>query len=220
MVEPIPDALLGTNSEDPAAVILARGQLRLALIAAMQLLLPAASHPDHAGGAGVADGSSCHCAGHDAPAVNSGLQRARARLGELGIGADQVYEPASADRRALVDRYVTAFVNADLTALAGLLTADVVLKMPPVLNWYTGRENYVQIMALALKLRGTDWRMLQVAANGQPAIAAYVRNGAGYEMQSLQVFAGRVGHSTQRSLCRPGGLCGLRRPEPTGRRPG
>ena len=122
-------------------------------------------------------------------AVNSGLQRARARLGELGIGADQVYEPASADRRALVDRYVTAFVNADLTALAGLLTADVVLEMPPVLNWYTGRENYVQIMALALKLRGTDWRMLQVAANGQPAIAAYVRNGAGYEMQSLQVFS-------------------------------
>src|SRR3954454_22766370 len=37
-LEPIPDALLGCYNADPAAVILARGQLRLALIAAMQLL--------------------------------------------------------------------------------------------------------------------------------------------------------------------------------------
>lgn len=189
-VEPIPDALLGTNGEDPAAVILARGQLRLALIAAMQLL-PARQRAIlimrevlEWPAAQVAIALDTTPA-----AVNSGLQRARARLGELGIGADQVHEPASADRRALVDRYVTAFVNADLTALAGLLTEDVVLEMPPVLNWYTGRENYVQIMALALEMRGTDWRMLQVAANGQPAIAAYVRNGAGYEMQSLQVLS-------------------------------
>ena len=28
-----------------------------------------------------------------------------------------------------------------------------------------------------------------VAANGQPAVAAYVRAGAGYKMQSLQVFS-------------------------------
>jgi RNA polymerase sigma-70 factor, ECF subfamily len=36
----------------------------------------------------------------------------------------------------LIDRYVTAFLDADLGALAGLLTDDVVLEMPPVLNWY------------------------------------------------------------------------------------
>jgi RNA polymerase sigma-70 factor (ECF subfamily) len=122
-------------------------------------------------------------------AVNSGLQRARARLGELGIGEDQVDEPATAGQRALVDRYVTAFVDADLTTMAGLLTEDVVLEMPPVLNWYIGRENYVQFMARAFEMRGTDWRMLPVAANGQPAVAAYVRAGVGYEMHSLQVFS-------------------------------
>lgn len=189
-VEPIPDALLGTRNEDPAAVILARGRLRLALIAAMQLL-PARQRAilimrevlewPAAEVAAALDTTPA--------AVNSGLQRARARLGELGIGEDQVDEPTTADQRALVDRYVTAFVDADLTTLGGLLTEDVVLEMPPVLNWYTGRENYVQFMARAFEMRGTDWRMLPVAANGQPAVAAYVRAGAGYEMHSLQVFS-------------------------------
>ena len=189
-VEPIPDALLGTHNADPAAVILARGQLRLALIAAMQLL-PARQRAilimrD------VLEWSAAEVAtalDTTPAAVNSGLQRARARLGELGIGEDQVDEPATADQRALIDRYVTAFVDADLTTLAGLLTEDVVLEMPPVLNWYVGRRNYVQFFARVFEMRGTDWRILTVAANGQPAVAAYVRAGADYEMHSLQVFS-------------------------------
>ena len=189
-VEPIPDALLGTRSADPAAVILARGQLRLALIAALQLL-PARQRAilimrevlewPAAEVAAALDTTPA--------AVNSGLQRARARLGELGIGEDQVDEPAAADQRALVDRYVTAFVDADLSTLAGLLTEDVVLEMPPVVNWYRGREHYVQFMAHVFAMRGADWRMLPVAANGQPAAAAYVRAGAGDELHSLQVFS-------------------------------
>jgi RNA polymerase sigma-70 factor (ECF subfamily) len=189
-VEPIPDALLGTRSADPAAVILARGQLRLALIAALQLL-PARQRAilimrevlewPAAEVAAALDTTPA--------AVNSGLQRARARLGELGIGEDQVGEPAAADQRALVDRYVAAFVDADLATLAGLLTEDVVLEMPPVVNWYRGRENYVRFMAHVFAMRGADWRMRPAAANGQPAAAAYVRAGAGYEMHSLQVFS-------------------------------
>jgi RNA polymerase sigma-70 factor, ECF subfamily len=42
--------------------------------------------------------------------------------------------------RAQVDRYVVAFENADLAALEKLLTDDVVLEMPPFVNWYAGRE--------------------------------------------------------------------------------
>jgi RNA polymerase sigma-70 factor (ECF subfamily) len=80
-------------------------------------------------------------------------------------------------------------VDADLSTLAGLLTEDVVLEMPPVVNWYRGRENYVQFMAHVFAMRGPDWRTRPAAANGQPAAAAYVRAGAGYEMHSLQVFS-------------------------------
>jgi RNA polymerase sigma-70 factor (ECF subfamily) len=189
-LEPIPDALLGVGTGDPAAVILARGQLRLALIAAMQVL-PARQRAilimrD------VLDWSAAEVAaalGTTTTAVNSGLQRARARLGELGIGEDQVDEPTASEQRALVDRYVTAFVDADLTTLAGLLTEDAVLEMPPAVNWFRGRDDYIAFFARAFEMRGTDWRMLPAAANGQPAVAAYVRTGAAYTFHSLQVIS-------------------------------
>ncbi|MET0863384.1 MAG: nuclear transport factor 2 family protein, partial [Nakamurella sp.] len=127
-------------------------------------------------------------------AVNSGLQRAKARLGEMGIAEDDIDEPATAQQQATLDRYIAAFVAADLVAMARLLTDDVVLEMPPVLNWYLGPQHYVQFIARAFEMRGTDWRMVPVATNGQPAVAAYVRVGADYEMHSVQVFSvGRSG---------------------------
>jgi RNA polymerase sigma-70 factor (ECF subfamily) len=189
-VEPIPDALLGTPNADPATVILARGQVRLAFITALQLL-PARQRAILLMRE-VLEWSAAEVAvalDTTPAAVNSGLQRARARLSDSAIGGERVNEPASAEQRAVVDRYVTAFVDTDLTTLAGLLTEDVLLEMPPVLTWYRGREHYVAFIARALEMRGTDWRMVPVAANGQPAAAAYVRNGAGYEMHSLQVFS-------------------------------
>jgi RNA polymerase sigma-70 factor (ECF subfamily) len=37
-------------------------------------------------------------------------------------------------------------------------------------------------------MRGTDWRMVPAAANGQPAVAAYVRAGDEYLLHTLQVL--------------------------------
>ena len=121
-------------------------------------------------------------------AVNSGLQRARARL--AGVAEDQIDEPAEPDLRATVDAYVTAFENADITALTQLLTADAILEMPPLALWYAGRENYGRFIAVRTwGVRGTDWRMIPAAANGQPAVAAYVATGSGdYQLNTLQVF--------------------------------
>ncbi|GAA2394780.1 RNA polymerase subunit sigma-70 [Dactylosporangium salmoneum] len=184
-LQPFPDARLG----DPAAVVQARGDLRLALIAALQLLPPRQRaililrevlEWPAAEVAAVLDTTPA--------AVNSGLQRARARLESAGLGPERVSEPDSAAQRALVDRYVEAFVAADLAALAGLLTEDAVLEMPPLRNWYRGRDRYAGFIALVHELRGRDWRMLPVGANGQPAVAAYVRAGDGYEPHSVQVF--------------------------------
>jgi RNA polymerase sigma-70 factor, ECF subfamily len=37
--------------------------------------------------------------------------------------------------------------------------------------------------------RGTGWRMVPAAANGQPAVAAYIRTGdGGYQLHTLQVL--------------------------------
>ncbi|WP_426594532.1 sigma-70 family RNA polymerase sigma factor [Cellulomonas sp. McL0617] len=186
-LQPIPDALVG----DPADVVAARGSLRLAFVAAMQLL-PARQRAVlilrevlQWPAADVAAALEM-----TTPAVNSALQRARARLGEAGLGEEQIDEPVNPDHRAQVDRYVVAFENADLSMLERLLTQDAVIEMPPFVNWYRGREHYVRFIARAFTLRGTDWRMRPVAANGQPAVAAYTRApDGGYALHSLQVFA-------------------------------
>jgi RNA polymerase sigma-70 factor (ECF subfamily) len=174
---------------DPADVVAAHGSLRLALVAAMQLL-PARQRAIlilrevlEWPAAEVAD-----ALGTSVAAVNSGLQRARSRLGEAGVEEVAVTEPAAA-QRAVVDRYVTAFENADLGELRRLLVADVVLEMPPVLNWYAGRDAYTRFIARSYTMRGIDWRMIAIGANGQPAAAAYARSADGvYRAHTLQVF--------------------------------
>jgi len=185
-LQPIPDTMLG----DPATLVASRGSLRLAFVAAMQLL-PARQRAvlilrEVLGWPAAEVATSL---GMTTTAVNSALQRARARLDEAGLGEDQIDEPADPDQRAQVERYVAAFENADLPALEKLLTDDVVMEMPPFLNWYVGRDQYIRFMARVFTLRGTDWRLVPARANGQPAVAAYTRAQDGrYALHTLQVF--------------------------------
>jgi len=187
-MQPFPDDLL---AGDPAAAMLAAGRLRVALVAAMQLLpprqraililrealgLPAAEV------AGVLSTS--------AAAVNSGLQRARASLAAAGVAEEQFGQPADAASRAVVDQYVTAFRAADLDGLKRLLADSAILEMPPFRNWYAGREDYARFIARVFAVRGTDWEFRPVGAGGQQALAAYLRAaGDRYQLHSLQVFA-------------------------------
>ena len=185
-LQPIPDAMLG----DPAGVVLSRGSLRLAFVAALQFL-PARQRAvlilrevldwPAADVAAALDMTTA--------AVNSALQRARARLGEATLSQDQIAEPTDSYQRAQIERYAVAFENADLAGLEKLLADDVVLEMPPFLNWFVGREAYIRFIARAFTLRGTNWRMVPVHANGQPALAAYARaENGGYALHSLQVL--------------------------------
>jgi RNA polymerase sigma-70 factor (ECF subfamily) len=189
-LQPFPDAMPGAVRENPATALATRGSLRLAFVAAMQYLPPRQRAVlilrD------VLDWSAAEVAGAldtTPAAVNSALQRARARLEEVGVEEDQIDEPSDPDRRALIDRYVTAFENADVAALERLLTDDAVLEMPPVPNWFVGREAYGRFIAHLFAMRGSDWRMIPTAANGQPAVAAYLRGQDGaYHVHTLQVF--------------------------------
>jgi RNA polymerase sigma-70 factor (ECF subfamily) len=74
-------------------------------------------------------------------AVNSGLQRARARLDDVSVAEDRIEEPSDPTTRALIDQYVVAFETANIPALTRLLTEQVVLEMPPVPLWFLGREH-------------------------------------------------------------------------------
>ena len=120
--------------------------------------------------------------------VNSSLQRARTRVKEGGVRQERLSEPSAAEQRAWVDRYMEAFEHADVEGLKRLLTEDVLMEMPPMLNWFTGPGNYGLFMEWVFAAAGTDWQLKAVAANGQPGFAAYRRVGDGYELHTLQIF--------------------------------
>jgi RNA polymerase sigma-70 factor (ECF subfamily) len=176
-LEPAPDVLVTPDSADPAAVVAAREGLRLALIASLQylpprqravlvlrdvLMFPAAEVAVMLGTTTVS--------------VKSALQRARARLGELALAAGQITEPAEPRARALLDRYIAAFENADAAALQRLLTQDAILEATPLRTWFAGRKTCIPFLRDHLLGSPGDWRMLATSANGQPAVAAYTRD--------------------------------------------
>ena len=120
--------------------------------------------------------------------VNSSLQRARTRVKEVNARQERLSEPSAAEQRAWIDRYMKAFEKADVEGLKRLLTEDVIMEMPPMLNWFAGPGNYGLFMGWVFEQAGTDWRLMPVAANGQPGFAAYRGVGGGYELHTLQIF--------------------------------
>jgi RNA polymerase sigma-70 factor (ECF subfamily) len=175
-LQPLPDVLLSGEQADPAAIAASRAGVRLAFVAALQYLSarqravlilrdvlewPAAE---------VADLLNATTA-----AVNSGLRRARAQLAQALPAEEQVTEPDEPDRRAVLERFAAAFENGDASALADLLREDVALEMPPILTWFTGRQNVTRFITSQALNVPERLRMVPVMANGQPAFAAYQR---------------------------------------------
>jgi RNA polymerase sigma-70 factor (ECF subfamily) len=120
-------------------------------------------------------------------AVKSSLQRARARLEQEAPAPELITEPAEPEVRAVLDRYIAAFEHADAEGLQRLLRADATLELPPSPAWYTGDDAAAQAAA-GLGSPG-DWRMVPTTANGQPAAAAYWRDGDGaYQAYGIVVL--------------------------------
>src|SRR5690242_19715507 len=175
-LQPVPDALLAGAGEDPASAVAARAGIRLALVAAQQylsarqravLILRDVLEWPAAEVAGLL--------GTTTTAVNSALRRARAQMAQALPAEDEVAEPVEAEQRAQLDRFAAAFENADMRALTALLRDEVVLEMPPVLTWFSGRDAVERFMASHLLTAPGAFRMEAVTANGQPALAAYHR---------------------------------------------
>jgi RNA polymerase sigma-70 factor, ECF subfamily len=173
-LEPIPDALVQGDRVDPAAIVVSRESLRLALIAALQYL-PARQRAVlilrdvlqwHA--SEVAD-----LLGTSATAVNGLLLRARARIEQAGLAQDEIREPEEPAQRELLNRYAAAFENADASALSELLRQDAVFEMPPMLTWFAGRDAIVRFLGIRVLSQPGDFRTVPVAANGQPGLAFY-----------------------------------------------
>jgi RNA polymerase sigma-70 factor (ECF subfamily) len=111
-------------------------------------------------------------------AVKSALQRARARLQDVAPSVEEVVEPTEPRARELLDKYVTAFQNADTRLLKEALRHDAALEMVGSRTWFSGRATCLPYLAGVVGVQG-DWRMVGIGANGQPAVAAYRRDDDG-----------------------------------------
>jgi RNA polymerase sigma-70 factor (ECF subfamily) len=198
-LQPMPDTLLGTASPDPAAIVASRAGMRLALIAALQYL-PARQRAvlilrDVLGWQAPEVAQLLEISG---AAVNSLLQRARARLDQAAPAEEELFEPADPDQRALLDRYASAFQNADVAALMQLLTADAVYEMPPIPTWFAGRQVIGRFLASRVPANPADMHVIPTAANGQPALATYRRDRDGsHHAHSIQVLTVAAMHITR-----------------------
>ena len=182
-LQPFPDALLDPDPGGGRPGRHRRGadSVRLAFVAALQHL--------PAGGSGlvlilrdvlawraaeVADLLEITTA-----AVNSALQRARAQLHEAAPSQHSVARPADREQREMADRYVSAFLRADVATLTRLLADEVVLEMPPFLTWFAGRDVIGKFSASVFVAVPGSARVIVTGANGQPAIGTYRRGDNG-----------------------------------------
>ena len=109
-------------------------------------------------------------------AVYSALQRAHKTVDKLASDRSQqatLHDLGDGAVRQVVDRYVAAWEHNDVDALVSMLTEDAVFSMPPLPNWYRGREVVGAFLA-ARPLAGSNrYRVVPTRANGQLAFGHY-----------------------------------------------
>jgi RNA polymerase sigma-70 factor, ECF subfamily len=197
-LQPAPDPLVG--ADDPADVVASRAGVRLAFIAALQLL-PARQRAVLALRDVLAFRTAevAEMLDTTGVAVDSLLRRARAHLAVARPVEHELAEPDEAAERLLLDAYVEAFTRADAGALVNLLRVDVEMEMPPIPTWFTGRDAVVGFLATRVLRADGRWRMRPSRANGQPALVVHQRADDGYRPYGVQVLGligGRIARIT------------------------
>lgn len=168
-LEPLPDALVSSDA-DPAATVIERERLRLALTASLQRL-PARQRSAlllrealDFSAAEIGDALEL-----STPAAKSLLQRARATL---ETPDEPLHDPDDPIAIGLLETYMRAFETSDIRLLERTLRDDAVLEMTPVRTWFSGRTTCLPYLATVIGQPG-EWSMLATHANGQPAALAY-----------------------------------------------
>jgi RNA polymerase sigma-70 factor, ECF subfamily len=204
-LEPYPDSNLEGIADDaptPEARYSSREAVKLAFVATIQGLPPRqravlllcdvlgwASH------------EAATLLGGSTASINSALQRARDTLAKrYPDGRPQVATKPDPAQQKLLGRYMKAWEGLDLENFVALLKEDAMYTMPPLPQWYFGREAIRSFFAFAFKTY-VGFRLLPTAANGEPAFAAYSRKGANqpwtaHSIHVLTLAHGRISRLT------------------------
>lgn len=174
--------------EDPEASFELRESVELAFVAALQHL-PAAQRAALIlrEVVGLSALEVAELLQVSAPSIESALQRARKTVDDRGPQRSQqltLRDLGETAERELVTRYVAAWQSADPTALLSLFTEDVKFSMPPIPNWFDGREDVMRFFAE--RVFATPWRLRPLRASGQLAFACY--QGPEFRLGALNVI--------------------------------
>jgi RNA polymerase sigma-70 factor, ECF subfamily len=202
-LQPYPDRLLdqlATADSDPAALVERRDSVALAFIVALQRL-PATQRAALLlrDVLAYSPAETAHLLGTSVAGANSLLQRARATLGagHRAGGAVRPGRPLDATDRQIVQRFVDAWQRRDIPGLAALLAEDAILRMPPQRAEFAGRDSIVDFFATVPAGGRLDLiDLVEVPANGQPALAAYLPDERGecrgYGIMVLDLAGGAI----------------------------
>jgi RNA polymerase sigma-70 factor, ECF subfamily len=181
-LDPFPDAGLGLESDllGPAARYDQRESIELAFTAALQYL-PARQRAvlilrDVLG---FSARETAEVLETTSVSVDSALQRAHRTIDERVPARSQQQTLRSlGDRqvRQIVDRFARAWETHDVQGLVTMLAEDARMAMPPQPSWYLGRHAVEAFLGLWPLASGMDFRLVPVAASGQPALAGYLWN--------------------------------------------
>ncbi len=178
-LEPFPFDLPGPGEENPEARYSVRESVQLAFLASLHLLPPRQRAVlilrdvlDWKGD------EVAEALGETVSSVKSALHRARATLARHQ-GAGPAWPAAGgADDETLrrqLERYVTAWENADVEALVALLRDDCSFSMPPTPGWYSGRAAVAGLVSRTIFAgqAAGRWRLAATRANAQPGFGLY-----------------------------------------------
>ncbi len=85
-------------------------------------------------------------------------------------------QPTEPQAQELLAHYIAGFENADTAALEKALRTDAAIELVGTRTWFSGRVTCLRYLAHVIGSPG-DWLMTPTLANGQPAAAAYYRDG-------------------------------------------
>lgn len=119
-------------------------------------------------------------------AVNSALQRARKVVSGAPTQQATLASLGEAAQRDLARRYMDAWEAGDVESIVELLTDDAKYSMPPLPQWFEGRDS-IRGFLLDGPLKW-QWKFLPASANGQLAFGTYLWEDGRYVPKGLDLL--------------------------------